>query len=1325
MKSNNKGKRKILNILCIFIIVIGLAISIVFSSMSVSANTLFNSRYSGGYQSLVEVYDLNKDQETGSSQIANGDARVAAKSLETKLSPFSDNTVDIKVVGKNRLMVTSIKEQYGSNQTNFEHAIEQDGGLLALNSDYKDILFDDSTMTKVKTTGVFDDNKQIKEKIAISDIFGDVNYSPEPDPSGAQKNTPFLNFSEGKKSGYLDKLASSTTAEGENAPTNSQKLTLISSMQTIINNLREYYTLAPKSINQDDYLLSFYKGVIIPAQTVYKSGDDNVKAILDDFFAINYKVKHDDGETIKSGSLIGDKLDFWWENNSNNHTIQGSDVEVVRQLKGIIYGTYDAINTISNHEFSYINSASKYVVDSNSVTKDFNDATGKYHEDFKFSLNQSAPQMKIYTVADTINALIVKDILLANIDPNKTEPFNQNLDSDIFSKNFIMANDEINYLSIKSNDSSSNTYSKKVSFISNQLKVAAKSATIAKTIEASIKQTTSGFSFKVIRTVAFNADVTLLMLIASLVCLLILSIITITYLLFFYRLLGIYTLIIAVTSIVLTIWTPTFFGVAIGIETITLMFVALAIIIDSCVIFIEAFKKHLNVNKRSQIESFKLANKDTTSSIFDLTLLVIVFNIVLFWISSGSLKNLATIAVASSAITFILVIIIFRLLIWLTIKGDVMKKNPLLLPLDTSFLKNNYAIKQKIQLSKVEFKINMLTNKEKLSSKQLLKIKKMDDQKTLLNKLILEKEELFKTKNIAKHKARILKLESKVLKENLQETKTKNPFIKFKHWIMKSVIVSRQISKSYSEAIIQQEPNEVIQKIYESKQINNSLNVSKILILITLVLSIIGSILSMTIGPAYSNDFGKDKTFIIYSENLKSFSNGQYSIVHDKIDEQNKTKAAELEELKNQIMNESSSNSDAKKSIELSAKTLEFVYNNDLTKIFVNKSVAKTSNPVIIYGDDYVISNNSNVGWIQVRFSNRTSLAKNRLLMKKVLFDVNAIWQGGEIENTIDKGILGMDQSPYTAIGQITQILIAMAILLLGLLVYIIIRFKWTYYVALALGVIIIAAITASLIIVFRVPISYELLSTFIGVISFALLSIILMLGKIRSSISSKTKDQLASSFASEIDLKTKFNKSNAELKNKILNIKKTYQLSKNDLTKEMINAKLNKVSKFKFINKFKSLFIIQSKNPEVKILKAKIKMLKKQLKLDIKPISKEIELSKQENNIEFNKLIKENKYMLEVLNETMKYAIKKVLIIGIIYILFALILAITVPSIVGVGLTLLIGIFTTYIFIISTAVPLTISLEKRRIAKKFAYHDFIKTINTSHEEQIVKDIND
>lgn len=1328
-KSNNK--RKILQILCLSIVILGLFISIIFSSISISSNTLFNSRYSGGYQALVEVYDSKKENEEGSSQIANGDASKAAASLENKLSPFSDNTVDIKVVGKNRLAVTSTKEQYGNNEAAFRNAIEQDGGLLALTSDYKDILFDDTTIEKVTEKKVFDENKKIANKIPISDIFGQVKYKPQPDPSGAQKNASFLVFQSGQEATYLDKLVASSSDESTGTTTN-QTLTLVSSMQGIINNLREYYSFYSKESELDDYLLSYYKGVIAPIQSIYNNSDDKTKAVLDDLFMMSYQVEHFGNKETKTASLISGSLDFWWSDNNNNHSIRGSDAEVVRQLKGLLYGNYDDPNNsrkIEDYEFKFINSANKYVVDSNSVTKDFTETNGKYYEDFKFT-NQSNQNVKINEVADIVNKTLIKEVLMTNIDTNDTtgnKHFNQELRSDIFLNNFIMINDQIDYTSTTASSAQTRSYSKKTSFSQNELKIAMKSATIAKTIEASISQTTSGFNFRVIRLVDFDADVTITMLIISFSFMLILALLAITYLLYFYRLLGVYTLLIAVTSIFVILLTPSIFGIAIGIETITLVFVVLAIIIDSCVNFIESFKKNLNVDKRSQIESFKLANKENTTSIFDLILLVTVTNIIIFWISSGSLKNIATIAVVTTFTTLVLVLIIFRLMFWLSVKGNLFKKNPLLLPLDTSILKNRNAIRSKLKLAKVEYKLTLLTNKDKVSSKQLIKIKKLNDEKIVLENIIVQKEKDFEISKIKKHELKLIKINEKINRNNDIKS-TKNTFKYVLNLIKKEKLKTLNASYAHSQTIVQNQSNEVIKKAYEQKQTRVSLKISKMLVILTLILSFVGSIFALTIGPAYSNNFGKENTFIVYGDHIDSFASKQYDEVYNWIAENNKIKAKELQEIKENIITSEATEAQAKlQSAELSAKTVEFIYTNNLTDLFLDKKISKTGNIEVIFGDDYLIngSDGGTAGWIQVRTSNRSSLARNRLLLKKVLVDLNSIWNGSEQENSYTKGILGMNQSPFTAIGQIKQILISLAILLLALVIYIFIRFKWTYYVALALGIIIVGLITSSLVMVFRVPISYELLSTFIAVVSFAILSMIIILGKIRSSIGSKTKDQLVSEFASEIEIKSKLHKIILGKRQSILAITKDLKTNKKVLKFKLVNLKIKKQTRFAKWNSLKSKFVVKFKNQDIKNVRSEIKQLRKNKSQNIKPIKKEIKLIKKNNWLEFNTIIKENIYMKSVLNDTMNHAIKKILMVGLFYLLFAFILVVTIPTIVGVGLTLLIGIFVTYAFIITTAIPLTILLEKRRIAKRFAYKNFIKTVTISQEEQIVKDIND
>ncbi|AVN62314.1 hypothetical protein CG001_01455 [Mesoplasma coleopterae] len=1336
MNNKKPSFKKVAQIFCLLLIIFSLIISIIFSSFNIANKTNLNTRYSGGYDALVEVYDEKQNATTG-SLTPNGDARLAAESLQTKLSPFSDNTIDVKVVGEHRVSIRATKEQYQNNPRLFINAIEQDGGLMAFtqsNNVYTDILFDDNTVKKItgSENGIYDSNNEITNKLAISEIFGSVKYTPDKSESGSgQQNSPFLTFEEGSNGSYLKNLtAASTSTEGQaSTPAN---LTVISSFETILNNLREYFLQTPNEKDIDTYLENYYKGVIQPILSFYSSTDTTAqqRAVIDDFFSISYMTSTGQMQT---SSLISGSFNKWWTDSVSNEKMlfnSSNNTElIIKDLKALFYGTFEGKTPPANYNYAFANNVNKYVIDPNSKTEDFKKADGSGTKDGKYSekIILGSQSLRIDEVAKIINDVMLSKVLFAQ--KSSTSIFSQYLDQSIFEKNFIMINDSVTQTGVSS---VSETMSR-ASFIpsvvyngtTNQLKVKTRSATIAKTIEASISQTTSGFSFKVIKLTEFNPEITLYMLLASIIFLLILAIFTMVFLVIAYRLLGIYTLIIAVTSVFITLFAPTLFGIAIGIEIYTLIFIMLGLVLESCILTIEAFKKHLNKEKRSITESFKLSYKENLGIILDSFILILIPNLIIFWIGTGSLKNFATVATVSTTIILFLVIVVFRLMIYLSVKIQIFKNHPLWLPIDTKDIKSGVAVRDKINLSKYEYQLNILTNKEKISSKELLRIKKINDLVESLKIKIENKEKDYNQKLINKNKQKTIKLNQKI--ETLEKTEKKI------RWYKRDWISFLKVNRDVAKAISASAENTVIEEAKTKRNQNWIFNINRIIIVLLLVFSVIGGIVAATVGPNYSNLFGKDNTYIVYGEYLYELPGNNFDNVVTKIaenqseEEANAFQSEALRMANAKGYNDIEAGANDKEFVaDLSKYTIEYVFDNNLVKAFYSGYKGTTSLNSIesgtTYGHQTENSSDENLmPYIQIELTNQTNITRTKRLLNSIFTGKTRL--GSNYTND-SKGILGMYQIPFTAYGQINQILISFAILILILIVYILIRYKWTYYVALALALVVVVLITTSLVIMFRVPISTEILVTMISIVAFTIMSVIFILGKTKSLISIKNKDELRIEFEKEADAQ-------AVIKHKVLeaiNNKKTLNKANKkrikDIRIKIVNIKIVKKSKFYKLDAFKALFK-SNKITKVEELRKEIKVIRKENKTDLKPLRKEIRAAKKAGRKEITNILKDNKFVKTLFVDSLKFGVNRLIYISSFYLIFAVILAVTIPSIAGVGITLLIGVFVANIVILTMSLPLLIWLEKRRIVSNYGRKEFVSQTSVSQEEQIVKDIND
>lgn len=207
MKNRLASFKKILRFIIMLILILTLLTGIGFSSYKIANNTLYGSKFVGGYQALVGVYDKTKNQE---EEIPNGDAFKGAKSLEKKLSPFSDNTIETQQAGLSRVFIKASKKAYSNNQDDFKNAIERTGGLFILDKNYQDIFFNEELMKIIGVGEVYSknsSNKRINKKLTLEEFLGEAKAESLQPANFSNKNSPFVSFN--LKNEYLKNLIES------------------------------------------------------------------------------------------------------------------------------------------------------------------------------------------------------------------------------------------------------------------------------------------------------------------------------------------------------------------------------------------------------------------------------------------------------------------------------------------------------------------------------------------------------------------------------------------------------------------------------------------------------------------------------------------------------------------------------------------------------------------------------------------------------------------------------------------------------------------------------------------------------------------------------------------------------------------------------------------------------------------------------------------------------------------------------------------------------------------------------------------------------------
>ncbi|ATZ18782.1 bifunctional preprotein translocase subunit SecD/SecF [Williamsoniiplasma somnilux] len=1320
MKNQNKKHKfrpkSIVRISIIFLMIVALVLSIGFSISSSQSNLKLGPQYQRKFQALVDVYDTKKTDE--STVLPNGNADKAAEILQSKLSPFSDGSVDVKISGKSRLLVSAPENFYSNNKEIFKNEIESAGGLFALTQDtHKDIMFDQTLMSKIGITNVEEGKK------GLSSVFGQVQTESV---KVGESNKPYISFE--LPEGNWEKIIASESSETEGNESNkTPTFDLIANVDGLFSNFRSYFLLSNND-NKDKFYENYVDGVIKPIENYLNdlnSDNKDTKNILNDFFFGTFYYRNAAGYWVeKSGSIVDkDFIDAVIDETRNSK----DGLVDIRTSEGL--GKFLNPENNPDHSFKFANQISKYVYDSNSVAADFSNKStegavpGKYS---KSLISKKDPTIEIGRV-DKVFATLVDTIFTKSLEIKNGIISSSNFDKDIFKYNFIFSGST---RKIEATEAKPKNY---IDPNGKKFFIETPNYTFAKTIRAQIAANAEGLSFKVSSISSVEPTLTKALLIASIIFLIIIVLAMMIFMLFFYRLLGLFTLIVALAIGSAVLFMFTLFNITLGPEFIPLLMIVIGITIDIAVVFFESLKNNIYIEKRPILSSFKIGSKETLGIAVDMIIATIIPNIVLFWIGTEGLRNFATIATLGLICVLVFAVIFFRILMFVLVRTNIFKKYEWLLPIDTSFKnEGSFFIQYLIESNKE--KNNKLSQKDKLTSKQLIKIKKNED---LIKKLetkqknIIEKKKIKITNKIEKHKLKWIKKTNKIERSYQKASSSKNKFIllmilPFISW-KKSYIKSSQNSQLENSQDIS--VNQISKVNFLEKKVNKAGIITTI---VTGILLLVSIILSLLFGFNYSSNFGKGSNIYIYGSYItRSFdldSRDDYEINSQLKSIKDNTEIRIKE--KYEINGEIAENTIAKK--EWQAATVagyyEYIFANDKLGLFFSKANGISLDDVkVTYGIDYSTNTNipiSETGWISIFTTSNIIKQSNifRIAVQKIANE--NISEITPVEPTPTEGVLVLETKPYTTYKQMIQIVVTFAIVLLALLAYMIIRFKWTYFVALALGLTIAVVATAAVIITLRVPFSIEILPAIVTIISFVILLGILILGKGKKIIDSKDEKSLHNYFKQEIELTFKIKNKQKDIKNRILELKKIKkeQLSKFVKKEKIQSSTKKKISKFKkqLEMNFKKLF---SKLPkELKVEKRIIiqdfkhqkQMLKEELKVFKSKINKEIKIEASQNN-----------FLKEIFAQIFKFGIVRSLTIGLLYLSISIVAVITMPTIIGMGLSLTIGIIVASIAVLTIMLPLWLVLEQKRIRAKYGFKKYIAQLKVSGEEQIIENIND
>jgi len=1331
-KSQKTLWKKITHIFILIFMVTALTLGIIFSIFKIDASLAYGADFIGGFEATVAVQKRDPNKTISDEQIAKG--------LEDKLSPFNDLPIAVSFKGKDRLTVAAGKNIYNNNQTLFRSSIEANGGMFVLtrnsNNEYEDLYTNPEALKTINDTS----NERINASKLFSDTLSVQSLTKE---SG---RAPYISLGLNQDSNgqfYWSKIVEALMQQ------QIQDYYFVTDFEVLINRIKELYTL-----NQNDRNLikAYWTNVIEIAQKYINEPETDIqtKETLRDLFSgtISWVVRGTGTGFRRNAeiSLLDTKFTPATNVDVNGRRIQGienaddlADIleifrpNLERSLDYFVYPSDASATDLQSEKYkdnrvSYLN---RNKVDLGSVQKTFKTVTN-------FFLNK----IIVDEEKTNSNGRIVINDELNKIDPTIKEHF-------IFNGSIITNHDErilvndltrtsLGFITVNIKNGTSNS-------LAGGLYLPAESLTVGRKAVASIIQNALGINYRVESIIEINALISTNWLLVATIVLLIIAVLLAVYLLFVYRLLGLFTLIIAVMSASLMFIIANLFGIAISAQFIMALFLIIGLVIDISLILFDSFTAKLYQDKQAIKTAFKISNKETITITVDALIVALIPNLVMFWVADGDLKNFATLATIGIFLVLFFGVVILRFISWSLLNLPWFQKAQWLLPINTNY-DLNVSFKNQYLINKYRLFLERVEGKEKLSSKELLKIQEANQKLTALTKEV-EKQKLANlNKAKLKDQKEIQKLHDKQVKLAKRREKflaKEGKFKAIKHPVIKYLDVQ---SKNIENVLSSETLINVAEKNKES--VASTLKIWKterrfnkfglILSFIVIVFTIIGSIIGVTVGPNWSSSFGQGQEFVVYGQrihetyrntigqNRPTDLNSELSKQADLIKEDYAERMIQAQENLNNSDTADSRIANQKALYLLEAEQLEVLYNfvisnNLFSKIHNQALDIDLKDWKIAIVDNYSFNNdngtntNNLANELAITINTNATDKFSRTNFRRLLVYLSdprglSPWRDSEDDHRDENGgIVAYDVSPFTTTNLIKQILIVFGILLLALIIYMIIRFKWTYYVALALGLILTLAFTFAAVFVFRIPVTIELLSGFALLISFISLTMIFLLGKGKSLLNFDDKNELNKKFAKEIQSSEKIHAQKKVYKDEISVLKVELKTTKKTLAKL-----LKQIKNFEEVD-------------ENKVIDLKVK--KTELQLDIKKLKKDNRLKfkemKNEEKIKIKQVSQSNFFFKELYMDLIKFMIRRILTIGLFYMLTALVLLITLAPMFGMGIIVLIGIIIGFVVTLFIVIPVWIFLEQKRIRRVNGFKNYMKNIKVSHEEQIVAGIND
>lgn len=1314
---NKFNYKKLVRLLSLLLLTLGLVLGIILSSIKVDTNLVYGPEYKGTYRVSVKVSrDDNKTVNLND----------ASSSLQDKLSPFNDIPLTVNKKGKNHLELIVSRTAFNNNTFNLRQQIESGGGMFVLSRDpsitdntsmsnYADFYTNskaleaagqDSSVQRLRTNMIFN------QKIKSTSLSNGTGRSPYIDMS-LQKVADSSDY-------VFQKIIQSalTASQGTTVP----QLFFVTDLEALINELRYFYTLDETN---DKFLRAYYNLIIRPAQDLYNtSNDDNLKAILRNLFGgtITYRNPGTELFLTRSISLIDTTYDL----SNARPVINGSTISGTN--------SYDDLKNILTIFTPFEDSAS---ATSNFIyASDLTTGLSNEIETLRLGTNTNsgtAPTIhKQDAFNDTINFFMNK-VLFTDKDETSQPVLNEKLTSlyALIKNNFVYHNyDQTLGGVIAGSDSytTGNLVSSGMAFFtpgsngngSSTNKIDAgfyiptTTLTVAKRAVASIKQNTAGINYGVESIISENAVISTLAWIVSVIILSLIALTLMIFLLFVYRLMGLFTIIIAATTASLLLLIGGLgFHIVMGPQFICALFLIIGFVIDINLILFDSFGENFYEKKHGALTSFKISNKETWSIAIDALIVTIIPSVVLFWVGNGEVKNFATLITIGVFLAILLALGLVRIIYWLLMKNKLILDNLWLLPINTN-IRIFKTAKEQYLITYYEQYLEKMDKKSRYTSKELIAIKKATDRLVKLhasvdakNAEVVQKTVRHEEKLLKKLKKRLMRLYGwKNRIKQLFKNKHWQSFVstKFDHQIddLDHVIELTQAEIETDSQTLEKVDSQVAKVYKKTRWVSH---IGLVLGVAILLIGVLSAIIGGSIGPNYSSSYGKGQNFIVYGNGITEAYDRVIS--SENWDSQDISKLVDQFKIEDDQWRNNHPNADDvtlnTHQAEMVQDFLRYVIDHELYGEITSQAggIHLKKNTIVMIPNYVIVETSTTTVAVEVN-SNATN-ERSRSQFKKLLrFIAYGEWSNNN-DGTSDEQIASYTLEPYSGKEQLRDLGIVLGIMLLALLVYMIIRFKWTYYVAMALGLVLTIGSVFALVILFRIPVSIELLSGIAFLITCSLITMMLVLGKGKNILNAEAKDKIYHHFDQEVDDAIKLRQYRYDQKQTLKQAKKALC----DLKKQV------KLSQKK-VDQDESRDLLN----QLEVAEDNYALMKKTYRDDYQGFK-----TKTKEQIDYH--ARRNFFFKNLYARLIDFSLWRYVTIGGFFVLTALALTVTMPSIFNFGLIILIGLLMGGMVSLFIVIPTWIFFEKKRIRNAYASKQFVRSLKVSGEEQIVEGIND